>query len=157
MEHLQVSGRRYTVRRATIRDIPALAVLLADDILGADRERADLSAYEQAFAEIDDDPNQFLAVICDEEDLIVATLQLTLIPSLSREGAKRLHIDAVRLTPSARGTGVGTAMFVWAHAYGRRRGATLAQLTSDKQRADAHRFYEHLGYQPTHEGFKLPL
>jgi GNAT superfamily N-acetyltransferase len=84
-------------------------------------------------------------------------MQLTLIPGLSRGGAKRLHIEAVRVAASARGGGLGSALFDWAHAYGRSRGATLAQLTSDKSRSGAHRFYEKLGYRASHEGFKYQL
>jgi GNAT superfamily N-acetyltransferase len=84
-------------------------------------------------------------------------MQLTLIPGLARGGAKRLQIEAVRLATSTRGSGLGAALFEWAHAYGERHGATLALLSSDKTRIDAHRFYDRLGYQASHEGFKRPL
>ena len=90
----------------------------------------------------------------DEDGVLVGTMQLTLIPGLARGGTKRLQIEAVRLSSATRGTGLGTAMFEWAHAFGNRHGATLAQLTSDKTRVDAHRFYDRLGYRASHEGLK---
>ena len=84
-------------------------------------------------------------------------MQLTLVPGLARQGAKRLQIEAVRLASGTRGRGLGTALFDWAHEYGRKQGATLAQLTSDKTRTDAHRFYDGLGYRASHQGYKRPL
>nr|WP_232488257.1 GNAT family N-acetyltransferase [Brevibacterium antiquum] len=88
---------------------------------------------------------------------VVGTLQLTLIPSLSRRGSTRLQIEAVRIGPDAQGLGLGTAVFEWAHDCGRRFGASLAQLTTDKSRTDAQRFYARLGYEASHEGLKLDL
>jgi len=157
MESLDVNGRRFTVSRAAAADLPALVSLLADDTLGSVRESAHLAPYEAAFREIDGDPQQFLAVVRDEADVIVGTMQLTLVPGLARAGAKRLLIEAVRLASSARGSGLGSALFGWAHDYGREHGAALAQLTSDKVRVEAHRFYERLGYVASHEGFKAAL
>jgi GNAT superfamily N-acetyltransferase len=157
MERIAVDGVPYSVARAQADDLAGIVALLADDGLGAGRETADLTSYEAAFADIEADPNQFLAVVRDEAGGIAGTFQLTLIPGLSRAGTKRLHIEAVRVSASSRGTGLGAAMFAWAHEYGRRHGAELAQLTSDKMRTSAHRFYERLGYEATHEGFKLHL
>ena len=154
---LEVDGRRFAIARATESDVPGLVALLADDVLGADRETAGLEAYLAAFREIDSDPHQYLAAVRDVDGGLVGTMQLTLIAGLARGGATRLHIEAVRLANSTRGSGLGTALFEWAHAYGERRGATLAQLSSDKTRIDAHRFYERLGYQASHEGFKRRL
>jgi GNAT superfamily N-acetyltransferase len=121
------------------------------------REFSAPAAHIEAFREIDEDRNQLLLVVRDRNGELVGTMQLTLIPGLSRGGAKRLHIEAVRVAASARGGGLGSALFDWAHAYGRSRGATLAQLTSDKSRSGAHRFYEKLGYRASHEGFKYQL
>jgi GNAT superfamily N-acetyltransferase len=157
MVTLAVRARRFDVAPATAADIPALVALLSDDVLGATRESTDLAPYLAAFREIDEDPRHLLAVVRDEEGAVVGTMQLTLIPGLARAGAKRLHIEAVRLARSVRGTGLGSALFEWAHEHGRRHGASLAQLTSDKARAEAHRFYERLGYAPSHQGFKRPL
>lgn len=155
-EELHAGGRRFTVGRATEQDVPGLVALLADDVLGAGREVADLAPYVAAFREIDDDPHHYLAAVRADGEL-VATAQLTLLPGLSRGGAKRLQIEAVRVGSGARGTGLGTALVAWAHDHGRRHGATLAQLTSDKSRTDAHRFYAELGYEASHEGFKRPI
>ncbi|ATG52418.1 GNAT family N-acetyltransferase [Brachybacterium vulturis] len=157
MHTLTLAGRRFTLRRAVAADLPELVALLADDVLGREREGTDLAPYEQAFAGIDRDPNQLLLAVRDQETAMVATMQLTLIPSLSRGGATRLQLEAVRVAGSTRGSGLGTALFSWAHDWGRAQGAMLAQLTTDASRADAHRFYERLGYVPSHVGFKLPL
>lgn len=157
MQSLDVGGRRFTVSRATESDVPGLVALLADDVLGAHRETTGLEPYLAAFREIDSDPRQFLVTVRDSDGGLVGTMQLTLIPGLARGGAKRLQIEAVRLASSTRGAGLGTALFEWAHAYGDRHGATLAQLTSDKTRTDAHDFYDRLGYRASHQGFKRPL
>lgn len=157
MDTLDLAGRRFTLRRATAADLADLVALLADDVLGRERESADLTAYEQAFARIDSDPSHLLLSVRDDAGALVATMQLTLLPSLSRGGATRLQIEAVRVAATARGDGLGTALFSWAHGWGRAQGAALAQLTTDAARADAHRFYERLGYARSHVGFKLPL
>ncbi|HEY6932249.1 MAG TPA: GNAT family N-acetyltransferase [Marmoricola sp.] len=134
-----------------------MAALLADDALGARRESSDLEPYLMAFREIDRDPNQLLVAVRDPHDNLVGTMQLTLIPGLARAGSKRLQIEGVRLAAATRGSGLGTALFEWAHRYGQRHGAVLAQLTTDKTRTDAHRFYDRLGYRASHEGYKRPL
>lgn len=157
MGTVQVRGRSFTVDRAVAADVPALVALLADDVLGAERESSDLEPYLAAFHQIDRDPQQLLVAVRDAHGRVVGTMQLTLIPGLSRGGATRLQIEAVRLSADVRGSGLGTAIFGWAHDYGRRHGATLAQLTSDRSRTDALRFYERLGYAASHEGLKLPL
>lgn len=157
MNEISVNGGIYTVDRAARGDLPALIDLLRDDPLGAERESTDLSAYERAFTAIDDDPRQHLASVRDSEGNIVGTMQMTLIPGLARSGALRLQIEGVRVAEHARGGGLGRAMFSWAHEFGRGRGAELVQLTTDKTRTGAHRFYENLGYEATHEGFKRAL
>ena len=147
-----------TFRRAAKADLPALVALLADDPLGAGREVAGqgLAAYEAAFAEIAADANQFLCVV-EEAGLIVGTLQLTFIPGLSRGGAKRGQIEAVRVAAHRRDVGIGAALFDWAIAECRQRGCALVQLTTDKARPDAHRFYDRLGFEASHIGYKLRL
>jgi GNAT superfamily N-acetyltransferase len=154
---LEAGGRRFTIDRATESDVPDLVALLADDVLGAGRESPMLDPYLAAFREIDHDPHQYLAAVRDADGSLVGTMQLTLIPGLARGGAKRLQIEAVRLAPSTRGAGLGTLLFEWAHTYGAEHGAALAQLTSDKTRTDAHRFYEKLDYRASHAGYKRPL
>jgi GNAT superfamily N-acetyltransferase len=82
---------------------------------------------------------------------------MTFIPGISRNGASRLLVEAVRVSRELRGRGIGRLLMEHAHERGRARGCVLAQLTSDKQRPEAHRFYRSLGYDQSHEGFKLPL
>ena len=154
---LDLPGLQCLLARARAEEVPELVELLADDVLGSQREIAPMPSYMEAFAEIDADPAQLLVVVRDATGALVGTMQLTLIPGLSRGGTKRLQIEAVRLATSVRGSGLGRALFTWAHDYGRAHGATMAQLTADKQRDDAHRFYQRVGYRASHEGFKLPL
>jgi len=145
------------VRRAAAGDLAEIVALLADDPLGAARENgADLAPYRAAFAEIDADPDQFLAVAV-RGSRVVGTLQLTFVPGLSRGAAKRAQVEAVRVHRDERGSGLGTHLMAWSEARAREAGCTLLQLTSDRARPDAHRFYERLGYTPSHLGFKKPL
>jgi GNAT superfamily N-acetyltransferase len=146
------------IRRATLDDVPAIIAMLADDPLGAMRESpADLSPYQRAFAAIDADPNQLL-VVADRNDEVIGTLQLTFIPGLSRQGATRALVEAVRVAAPARSTGLGTTLMEWSIAEARARGCVVLQLTSDKTRTDAHRFYtDRLGFTNSLEGFKLAL
>ncbi|MGW5327487.1 N-acetyltransferase family protein [Streptomyces sp. NPDC004014] len=145
------------IRRATAPDLPAIVAMLADDPLGAQRESPDdLSPYRTALERLDADPNQRL-VVAVRENRIVGTLQLTIIPGLSRRGATRSIIEAVRIHAEERGSGLGTQLIQWAIDESRRQGCQLVQLTSDSSRTDAHRFYERLGFTASHVGFKLPL
>jgi GNAT superfamily N-acetyltransferase len=146
-------------RRATEEDVAAIVAMLADDPLGAARE--DIStplaqAYVTAFRAIDADPNQHLAVMT-EDGAVVGTLQLTFIAGLSRKGALRGQIEAVRVAAGKRGAGLGQKLFEWAIAECRARGCRTVQLTTDKSRADAHRFYDRLGFKASHVGYKLAL
>ncbi len=146
-------------RLATRADVPAILALLADDRLGAARETVgeDVdAAYWRAFEAIDEDPNNELVVAAADGE-VVATCQLTFTPSLSRRGALRMTIEAVRVRADRRGRGTGAAMMAWALDRARARGCALAQLTTDKRRTDAHRFYTRLGFTASHEGLKLPL
>lgn len=144
-------------RRATAADVPAIVAMLADDALGATREDpSDLAPYFAAFERISSDPSQFL-IVAERRGQILGTLQLTLMPGLSRRGATRAAIESVRVSGDARGLGVGTAMMEHAIGLARSSGAVLVQLTSDASRTDAHRFYDQLGFQRTHYGFKLML
>ena len=131
--------------------------LIAADQIGATRDGGDLAPYEDAFAAIDADPAQALVVLADAADDVVGTLQLTIIPGLARRGALRAQIEAVRVREDLRGRGLGHALCAWAIEEARERGCALVQLTSDKRREEAHRFYGRLGFTATHEGFKLRL
>jgi len=145
------------IRRATATDVPGILALLVDDQIAAGREDlSDLTPYQRAFEAIDADPNQLL-VVAERNGELLGTLQLTFIPGLSRRGASRGLVEAVRVAASARGLGLGTTLMEWAVQESRARGCAVVQLTSDKARHDAHRFYTRLGFENSHEGFKLPL
>ena len=146
-------------RRATPSDLPAIIALLADDPLGQSRETVGdppANEYLTAFKMIDRDPNQLLVVMTDADE-VVGTLQLTFIPGLARRGALRGQIEAVRVAASHRGQGLGEQLFRWAIEECLKRGCALVQLTTDRSRSDAHRFYDRLGFEPTHIGYKLKL
>ena len=154
-----MAGRRVDLRRAVVDDLPALAALLADDPLGGPREAQaddDLAPYRRAFAQLDADPAHLLVVAVDGRD-VVGTFQLSFLPGLARRGALRAQIEAVRVRADHRGRGLGAAMIGWAIEEARGRGCALVQLTTDKARPDAHRFYGRLGFVASHEGLKLPL
>jgi GNAT superfamily N-acetyltransferase len=160
---LQLPGGSVLLRRATIGDLPTIIDLLADDPISAARgdsaDASDREAYDAAFAAIDGDPAQRLLVIVDAAGSggpgsVVATMQLTVIPGLARRGASRLQIEAVRVSSSQRNRGIGAAMMLWAIDDARASGVPLVQLTSDAARVDAHRFYERLGFEASHVGFK---
>ncbi|MGX2995937.1 N-acetyltransferase family protein [Streptomyces sp. JNUCC 64] len=145
------------IRPATDDDLQAIVDMLADDPLGSRRESPDdLAPYRAVFQRLADDPNQLLAVAV-RDDRVVGTLQLTVMPGLSRRGAVRSVIEGVRVHRDERGGGLGTLLIEWAVAESRRQGCQLVQLTSDATRTDAHRFYERLGFTASHVGFKLAL
>ena len=112
--------------------------------------------YRRAFEAIDSDPAHILVVAQAGED-VAATMQLSFFPGLARRGALRAQIEAVHVHHAYRGRGLGGAMFAWAIGEAKRRGCALVQLTSDKSRPDAHRFYHRLGFIASHEGLKLAL
>lgn len=145
------------IRPATRSDLPAIVAMLADDPLGATRESPDdLTPYQEAFARLAADPQQHL-VVAERKGRTVGTLQLTVIPGLSRRGSTRTIIEGVRIDATERGSGLGTELIEWAVDTSRSLGADLVQLTSDATRTDAHRFYERLGFTASHLGFKMAL
>jgi GNAT superfamily N-acetyltransferase len=145
------------IREAVRADLPAVVALLADDVLGKGRDFPVVDeAYERAFADIDADPRNFL-VVADDSGQIAASMQVTYIPGLGRHGAERSLVEAVRVRSDRRGQGIGHQLMTWAIAEARARGCALVQLTSDKSRTDAHRFYTRLGFVGSHEGMKLVL
>jgi GNAT superfamily N-acetyltransferase len=148
-----------TFRRAQAADITAIIALLADDGLGRQREDANSPPnpkYLEAFQAIDADPHQ-LQVVAALGDEVIGTMQLTFIPGLSRKGAWRGQIEGVRIRATHRGSGLGRQMFEWAIDQCRAKGCDLVQLTTDRKRLDAHRFYEKLGFAGSHIGYKLTL
>ncbi|MDX3802708.1 GNAT family N-acetyltransferase [Streptomyces sp. AK04-3B] len=145
------------IRAAVAEDVPAIVGMLADDPLGAQRESPDdLGPYLAALERLTADPNQRL-VVAVREGRVVGTLQLTIVPGLSRRGATRSIIEGVRVHADERGSGLGTRFIEWAIEESLRENCQLVQLTSDNTRTDAHRFYERLGFTATHVGFKLQL
>lgn len=158
-----------TIRDAVDSDLPAIVALLADDELGQTREVPPSSlagpvdpAYAIAFAAIEADPNSRLIVAEDsalksEQAPILGTLQLTLIPGISLRGMLRAQIEGVRVAAPWRRRGLGHQLIGWAIGQAEQAGAGVVQLTSNAQRQEAQRFYESLGFVPTHIGMKLPL
>ena len=148
------------IRPAAEADLPALVDLLAEDILGRERDDASLpldEGYARAFAEIRARPDHHL-MVGELGGEAVAMLQLTFIPGLGRKGSYRAIVEAVHVRGDRRGQGLGARMIAWAAATARAHGrCPFLQLTTDKRRKDAHRFYERLGFQRSHEGYKLPL
>lgn len=145
-----------TFRTATERDVPAVLALLSDDILGARRETTDLQPYLSAFRRMDRESQNTL-IVGEQDGHIVATYQLTVISGLSLAAARRAQVESVRVASSLRGQGLGEAMFSDAEARARAAGCTLMQLTMNKGRTDSARFYERLGFTPSHIGYKRNL
>jgi GNAT superfamily N-acetyltransferase len=145
------------LRRARRQDVAAIVALYADDVLGAARETPDaLDRYYAAFDELVGDANQEL-IVAERDGVVVGTLQLTYLRHLSHGGSRVAQIEAVRVAAALRGGGLGAEMMRWAIARARAAGCVRVQLTSNKDRVDAHRFYERLGFSRSHEGFKLYL
>nr|WP_285850583.1 GNAT family N-acetyltransferase [Niallia circulans] len=133
--------------------------MLADDVLGSKRERYEQplpASYLQAFQAITEDPNNELVVACFGNE-VVGVQQITFTPYITHQGGWRATIEGVRTASSVRGKGVGTQLINWAIERAKERGCHLIQLTTDKQRPDALRFYERLGFQATHDGLKMKL
>ena len=148
-----------TYRSATREDLPILVALLANDVLGSLREdpnEDDLASYLRAWAAIDADPNHLL-LLAETEQGVVGMLQLSFIPHLTYVGGWRAQLEGVRVAEHARSEGVGRRLLEVAVSRARERGCHLVQLTTDRRRPDALRFYESLGFEPTHHGLKLHL
>ena len=144
------------IREAREDDLPEIARMLADDGLGRGREASDLGVYRDAFARMRSQPgNVYMVAVIDGR--IAGCLQYTVIHGLSRAGASRAQIEGVRVDADHRGQRIGEAMMHAAIDRARADGCTLVQLTTDKRRGDAHRFYERLGFEASHVGMKLAL
>ncbi|WJY27538.1 MULTISPECIES: GNAT family N-acetyltransferase [Sporosarcina] len=147
------------IRQATRADVPAIVRLLADDELGAQRERYEdplPAEYLEAFEAMDSQTGNQMIVAVDGQK-VVGCLQLTLIPGLARRGMKRAQIEGVRVDRQYRSQRIGEQLFQEAISIARAGRCSLVQLTTDKHRSDAHRFYERLGFEASHEGMKLHL
>lgn len=145
-----------TFRDATADDLAAVVALLGDDVLGTRREGADPAAYLAAFAAMRAEGANHL-IVGEIAGQIVATYQITFISGLSLRAARRAQVESVRVASDLRGQGLGVALFADAEARARLAGCSLMQLTSNKTRVDAQRFYERLGFTPSHIGMKKAL
>ena len=146
-------------RLAKADDLADIVKMLSDDTLGATREKFELilsDNYLKAFENITNDPNQELTII-ELNGEKVGTYQLTFIQYLTHQGGLRAQIEAVRTISNYRGQGIGTKVFEYIIERAKQKGCNMLQLTSDKQRPDAIKFYEAIGFAPTHEGMKLKL
>ncbi len=151
------SPSKVEIRDATEADLPEILAMLVDDVLGAARDSGTVDpVYAEALRGIQAEPNsrQLVAV---ENGRVVGCFQLSFLPGLGRRGSWRAQIESVRVARQRRNGGVGAAMMRWAIGQARERGCALVQLTTDKRRADAHRFYQRLGFEASHEGMKLLL
>lgn len=146
-------------RTATINDLPAMVRMLADDFLGAQRERFEdplPESYINAFEEIETDPNNEL-IVAEKDGEVIGMLQLTFTPSVSFRGGKRATVESVRVDKKYRGHGIGREMMLWTIERARAAGCISIQLTTNAEREDAHRFYRDLGFKGSHLGMKLSL
>lgn len=144
-------------RLAKKEDVPGIVGLLADDELGKKREKFQdplPQSYWEAFAHIEGDPNQELTLVFKEEELL-ACFQLSFIQYLTYQGGMRAQIEAVRVNSKYRGKGIGKIAFEYAIERAKNKGAHVLQLTTDKKRPEALRFYESLGFTASHEGMKI--
>jgi GNAT superfamily N-acetyltransferase len=154
-----MSEASLTIRGAHAADLPAIVAMLADDPLAASRESATEPlppAYYEAFEEIESDPRQTL-LVAEQDGSLLGTLQLSIIPNLTFEGRRRAQVEAVRIAASARGRGVGRSLIEHAKAIAGEHHCHLLQLTTNRQRPEAVRFYERLGFVDSHHGLKLYL
>ncbi len=145
-------------RKAQLKDLEIIIQMLADDELGQKRENFQVplpETYYKAFEKINGDSNQELIVVENNSGEIIGTLQLSFIPYLTYQGGIRAQIEAVRIRQKDRGKGYGSEFFQWAINRAKEKGAHLLQLTTDKQRPDAIRFYENLEFTASHEGMKI--
>lgn len=148
-----------TFREAVAEDVGRIVEMLADDVLGSQRERFEEplpETYTEAFRAIDADPNNELTVAC-RGNRVIGVAQLTFTPYLTHQGSWRMTIEGVRACSSVRGQGIGSELIRYGIMRAKARGCRLVQLSTDKQRPDALRFYEGLGFTATHEGMKMKL
>lgn len=143
-----------TIRAATAADLPSVLALIADD---GRLSQEPAAAHRAAFAAIEADPRNEVLVLEEAGGAVIGCLQITYIPGLGQGGRERAHLEAIRVRADRRGAGLGRRLIGAAIERARDRGCGLVQLTSNKRRTDAHRFYGSLGFQASHEGFKLPL
>ncbi len=149
---------RMNYRKATEKDLTAIVKMMADDVLGKKRENFKTplpNSYINAFKNIEADKNQELIVLENEKLEIIGTLQISYLQYISYCGGIRAQIENVFIRADQRGLGIGKKMFEWAINRAKEKKAHMVQLTSNKERPRAIKFYENLGFKATHEGMKL--
>ena len=154
-----MSDASLTIRNARVEDLPGIVAMLADDPLAAERECTTEplpAAYFDAYEEIESDPGQTL-LVAERGGALVGTLQLSIIPNLTFEGRRRAQVEGVRIAAGARGQGVGRNLIMHAREIAREHECHILQLTTNRQRPEAVRFYERLGFVDSHHGLKLFL
>lgn len=145
------------LREARRDEVRLIVEMLADDELGTSRENpSDLEPYLKGFDAIAADPLN-TQYVWEADGEVVGCLQLTLLPGIAQKGTWRAQIEGVRIASSQRGTGAGGRMICAVIEIARERGCTVLQLTTNKVRKDAQRFYEQLGFERSHEGMKIKL
>lgn len=148
-----------TIRPARRDDLRAIITLLVDDPLGKTRERLEdplPEEYGRAFDAMEaQGGNAYL--LAERDGTVIGCQQLTFIPGISRSGMTRANVEGVRIAAAARGLGLGKTLMRDAIDRARDAGCKLVQLTTDERREDARRFYEGLGFTPSHVGMKLSL
>ncbi len=152
-------NQNLSYRKAKKEDLEVIVKMLAEDELGLSRESVVMpldKAYLNAFEAIDIDDNQYLMVV-EQNNQIVGSCHISIMPSLTFTGTTRMQLEGVRVSAACRGQKIGEWMLQSAMKYGASRGAGIIQLTTDKKRVDAKRFYESLGLTATHEGMKVYL
>ena len=148
-----------TYRTAGPADLPFIIGLIVEDSVVVTEDRAEDAMdedYRAALAAIDADPNEEMWIV-ERDSIAVGCFQLSFLPGLMRRGMWRGQIEVVHVSADARNLGIGSEMMRWALARCREKGCGMVQLTSNKKRTDAHRFYERLGFARSHEGFKYYL
>lgn len=147
------------IKEAKICDIPSIVLLLADDVIGSKREDITLPLkqfYIDAFKEISNNPNCYL-IVAKQNDNVVGTLQVSIMPGISRKGMFRAEIEGVRVNNKFRGKKIGLSLCEWAIKKAKMKKCGIIQLTSDKKRLLAHKFYENIGFESSHTGMKMFL
>lgn len=147
-----------TIRKAERGDVASIVAMLTDDILGLTRENANnLGPYFEAFDAMEKEPHNNLYVACNSAGTVMGTFQLIYMQGLSLAASRRAEIEAVRVHSSVRGQGLGEQMFQWAIAKAKADGCHLLQLTTNKKRIAGQRFYDQLGFEASHVGYKMVL
>lgn len=154
-----MSTSTLTIRRARASDIDAIVAIYDQDPLTGSREDRNGEAFDRyaaAFADIDADSRQLL-LVAEESGTVTGTVQVTAVQHLMARGFKVAIIEAFFIDAAHQGKGIGARLLESAEQWAMESGCHFIELTSNKQRPQAHRFYQRHGFVATHEGFKKKL